>query len=135
MFSFSVKLSPGPAPVPAPGRGSLRRSWLAFSRVVAAPPSTLLTSRVILPAQVRRQLAGQPQGWRYRLRRQQRRCLGSLSRRQRGDPHRDHRLQSRSLGSRLLCLATAGDVRHQLRDRHPGRSACVGKLLAQVQPA
>ncbi len=29
---------------------------------MAAPPSALLASRVIVPAQVRRQLAGQPQG-------------------------------------------------------------------------
>ncbi len=52
----------GPASVPAPGRGSLRRSWLASSRVVATPPSTLLTSRVVLSAHVRRQLAGSHRG-------------------------------------------------------------------------
>jgi hypothetical protein len=48
----------GPAPVLAPRP---IRFWLASSRIVAASPSTLLASRVIVSAQVRRQLAGQPQ--------------------------------------------------------------------------
>ncbi len=52
----------GPAPVPAPGRGCPHRSRLAYSRVVAAPPSALLASRMSVSAQVRRQLAGQPAG-------------------------------------------------------------------------
>jgi hypothetical protein len=110
----------GPAPVPAPVRGRLYRSWLASSRVVAAPPSTLLASRVGVPAQVRRQLAGQPQRGRYRLWCRPRRWLGGLCCRWRGGPHWDHRLQPRSLGYRLLRLATAGDARHQLCGRHSG---------------
>ncbi len=118
----------GPVPVPAPGRGHPHRSWLASSRVVAAPPSALLASRVIVSAQVCRQLAGQPQGGRYRLWRRCRRWLGGLSCRRRGGPHWDHRLQPRSLGWRLLRLATAGDALHQLCGRHPGG------VLGQMDP-
>jgi hypothetical protein len=63
----------GPAPVPAPGRGHPHRSMLASSRVVAAPPSALLASRMSVSAQVSRQLAGQPQRGRYRFWRRRRR--------------------------------------------------------------
>ncbi len=110
----------GPAPVPAPGRGRLYRSSLASSHVVAAPPSALLASRVSVPTQVRRQLAGQPQRGRYRLWCRRRRWLGGLCCRGCGGPHWDHRLQPRSLGYRLLRLATASDARHQLCGCHSG---------------
>ncbi len=62
-WSATSRPAPVPAPVPTPGQGHPHRSWLASSRVpLAAPPSALLASRVIVTAWVHQQLAGQPQG-------------------------------------------------------------------------
>jgi hypothetical protein len=57
----------GPASGHSPGFGPSPGRLLASSRDLAAPPSARLTSLVVGPALVRRQLAGQPQRGRYRL--------------------------------------------------------------------
>ncbi len=71
----------GPASGRSPGVCPPHSCLLASSRVVAAPPSALLASRVIVSTLVRRQLTGQPQRGRYRLWRWWRCRLGGLCRR------------------------------------------------------
>jgi hypothetical protein len=118
----------GPSSGSPPGVGHHHSSRLASSRVVAAPSSALLASRVGVPALVRRQLTGQPQRGRYRLGRRRRHRLSGLSRREGSGLHWNHRFQPRPLVCRLRRLASAGDACHQL---HGGHSSGVG---GQVDP-
>jgi hypothetical protein len=84
---------PGRPPlVPPLGGGGVHphKSRLASSRVLAAPSSALLASRVGIAALVRRQLARQPERGRHRPGRRRRRRLRGFGRREGSSLHRNH---------------------------------------------
>jgi hypothetical protein len=86
-------------------------SLLSSSLRDVAPPPAQLSSRIRVAALVGRQLAGQPERRRHRLRMRWRRRLRRLGRLMGGGSHRYHRFQPRSLAGWLGGLAV-DDVCH-----------------------